>query len=337
MDVSTDDHKLIGILFYCFILLVEIGGKYGYFTVSNEFSYFVCFGLAVYLIFSLSVSPDYFAFVFLFAAIYVAYVFLYKFGSQRNRVVYSKELEKEKARIHERIDANNVATGFGFVQQERSIPKIIIQTGPANMSPKYAKFVADLKRMNPEYQYMYFDDDDIIEFFSKNYPELLDVYEKLPIFIQKIDFFRYVAVYHYGGIYLDLDMEPLIPFDDALLKHDAVFPVDEYIFRIMSSSHRYRYFVSNDNPYLLGQYAFGARKGDAFIKTLIDDIAKNIDEIVETHGRTMNYEFFVYATTGPDFVTKKYMETKTKPYVMYNGMRQYFGDYMAHRHFGTWK
>ncbi len=332
VTIDGYDHRLIGIMFYFFILLVELGNKYGLFAMSNEFRYFICFGLAMYLMFSLTISFEYFAFVLLFTMIYVSYVLMYESASQQNHVVYNASLETEKMAIHKQIDANN-RTAFKLVQD--SIPKIIIQTGPANMSPKYTTFVTNVKKMNPDYEYTYFNDDDIIRFFELNYPELLTVYEKLPIFIQKIDFFRYLAVYHYGGIYLDLDMEPLAPFDDALLKHDAVFPVDEYIFGVMTNHYRYRNFANGGNLYLLGQYAFGARKGNSFLKYLIDDIANNIDEIVEMHKKTLNHEYFVYGTTGPDFVTKKYMEVTTKPYVMYNGMRQYFGDYMAHRHFGT--
>ena len=55
--------------------------------------------------------------------------------------------------------------------------------------------------------YEFFDDDDIAEFLKTNYPEFKDTFNAFSHTIQKIDFFRYLAIYKYGGIYLDIDME----------------------------------------------------------------------------------------------------------------------------------
>ena len=41
---------------------------------------------------------------------------------------------------------------------------------------------------------------------------------KIAITIQKIDFFRYLAIYYYGGIYLDLDMDINVNFDQLYCK-----------------------------------------------------------------------------------------------------------------------
>ena len=36
-----------------------------------------------------------------------------------------------------------------------------------------------------------------------NYPKYLKTYNAFPLMIQKIDFAKYVILYHYGGIYID--------------------------------------------------------------------------------------------------------------------------------------
>ena len=79
-----------------------------------------------------------------------------------------------------------------------TIPKIIIQTWKTDyITEKYVKEIKSLKNTNPDYTFIYFTDIDIENFLSVKYPEYYSVYKKLPIKIQKIDFFRYIAVYHY--------------------------------------------------------------------------------------------------------------------------------------------
>lgn len=235
----------------------------------------------------------------------------------------------------------------GFVFQN-TIPRIIIQTWKNEMIPeKYKDLVESVKTKNPTFEYNFFTDSDIEVFLKDNYPHYYDTYTKLPIKIQKIDFFRYVAIYHYGGFYLDLDMMMLEPFDNEILHNDCVFPVDEIINTEMCSQDRYKFFCKNNMNFLLGQYAFGAKPRNPFIKQLIDSIHRNIDKTVavfsQIQGRNVgmnkNTEFFVYSTTGPDFVSNEYMlfSDKKSVKILDNNTRQFFGKYAQHRYFGTWK
>lgn len=231
------------------------------------------------------------------------------------------------------------------------IPKIIIQTGKTKNPPKYSAFIEGVKTKNPKYQYLFFDDDDIETFLKEHYPEYWTTYERLPLLIQKIDFFRYIAVYHYGGIYLDLDMKVLKPFDDALLNHETVFPVDEYLTKPLHRWKRYRPFCKNDCYFLLGQYAFAANTKNAFIKNLIDNIHYRIDIIIQKHtevlkaaqmrpsAKKQELELYVYQTTGPDYVTQCFMDyyNKNTVFILDNGTRQMFGNYAKHMYMGSWK
>ena len=47
-------------------------------------------------------------------------------------------------------------------------------------------------------------------------PWLLHTYESMPADIYKADLARYVYMYVYGGVYVDLDFECIRPFDDVL-------------------------------------------------------------------------------------------------------------------------
>ena len=87
------------------------------------------------------------------------------------------------------------------------IPKIIHQTWyKKNLPDGIKRNVEKIKKLNPDYEYRFYDDNDILDFIKKNYDsETLNVYKKLVIGASKADFFRYLVIYKTGGIYLDID------------------------------------------------------------------------------------------------------------------------------------
>jgi len=218
------------------------------------------------------------------------------------------------------------------------IPKIVIQTWKSqNVPQRYMSLIESVKKYNPDYQYYFFTDESIEDFLKLHYPEYLSTYLNLPIKIQKIDFFRYIAVYHYGGFYLDLDMKVNKNFD-TLLQHSCIFPVDEYIDIVRHCEYnRYKPFCKKGQNFLLGQYAFAAAPKDPFIKLCIDKIHNNINNYIKTVDFTS--DDYIYKTTGPDFVTEIFTNYKDKNNITIidNGKRQCFGDYATHMYFGTWK
>jgi len=223
-----------------------------------------------------------------------------------------------------------------------SIPKIIIQTWKSHNIPlKYKDDIISMKKHNRKFQYMFFSDDDIDFFLKKNYPHYYDTFLKLPIFIQKIDFFRYIAIYHYGGFYFDLDMKGLYPLDE-ILNYDCVFPVDQNIPSSRCNKHRYNKYCKENLNLLLGQYAFGAKPKNDFIKKLCDTIHNNIDRYILEYKvieNIKNKEQYVYSSTGPDFVTDVYLDysNKSNIHILHYPNNQYFGKFAKHNFYGTWK
>ena len=238
-------------------------------------------------------------------------------------------------------DLTNSYTELSISQGSNEIPKIIIQTWKNNNIPtKYIPLINSIKQLNPSYKYLFFTDSQIETFLQKEYPEYYNTYIKLPIKIQKIDFFRYIAVYHYGGFYFDLDMKGIKPLDDYLLNKITIFPVDEHINNSMCNNLRYKYYCNNNNMFLLGQYAFASTTNNVFIKLLIDNIHNNINQIVNMYKSNYNnYENYVYNTTGPDYVTTQYLNynNKNEITILKFKHRQYFGRYAKHMFFGSWK
>lgn len=231
-----------------------------------------------------------------------------------------------------------------------SIPKIIIQIwiqkdgGKPLIPQNQIEYMNKMRKMNPGFQHLFFTNDDVQKFFESNYPEYYDTYKRLPAFIQKLDFFRYLAVYHYGGFYFDMDVDPHKPLDSAIANHQAVFPIDEYGDARSCSTSRMMATCKKGRPFLLGQYAFATVAKHPFLKYVVDKIKNNVDTYIDVAKKIENANkeyahYFVYKTTGPDFITDCYNQYN-KPgqfYILSNGQRQVFGDYATHNYAGTWK
>ena len=270
--------------------------------------------------------------------------------------IYYKQMWSsfEKSNTHKLFQNKINATISEINRKEapviESIPKNIIQVwvqkdgGPLKIPEEEVRFMNKMRKMNPSFQHMFFDGNDVAKFFETNYPEYYITYKRLPLFIQKIDFFRYLAIYHYGGFYFDMDVEPHIPLDNAILTHSAIFPVDEYADAKSCNHIRMKSLCNNGQQFLLGQYAFGCTARHPFMKLLVDEIHDNLDKYisgynrVKSNGRTAIH-LYVFKTTGPDFVTDCYVKYDNKQhiYILSNGRRQVFGDYATHNYIGTWK
>jgi mannosyltransferase OCH1-like enzyme len=106
------------------------------------------------------------------------------------------------------------------------IPKIIHQTWKTNIVPvQYNESVLSCQKNNPTYKYILWTDGDMNTFVLTHFPRIYDTYKSYPYNIQRCDAFRYMVLYVYGGIYIDLDigcnditLDNLIIYDLVLAK-----------------------------------------------------------------------------------------------------------------------
>ena len=108
--------------------------------------------------------------------------------------------------------------------QVNKIPKIIYQTYPTkNINSDIQNNINNLKKLNPDYEYILYDDNDIINFIKNNYSQhILDTYNSInPEYgPARADYFRYLLMYKKGGIYLDIKSSCDRPFDSIINKND---------------------------------------------------------------------------------------------------------------------
>lgn len=88
------------------------------------------------------------------------------------------------------------------------IPPILHQTWKIKKVPDWATdWHASWRKYNPELQFMWWTDKMNRHLVKTYAPWFLQTYDALPVHIQRVDAVRYLILYLYGGIYVDLDFE----------------------------------------------------------------------------------------------------------------------------------
>lgn len=80
---------------------------------------------------------------------------------------------------------------------------------------------ASWRRHHPGWTYRLWTDEAIDTFVREEYPDVWPLYRSYADQIQRVDAARYMILHRFGGLYSDLDIECLHPFD-ALCVHEAV-------------------------------------------------------------------------------------------------------------------
>lgn len=225
------------------------------------------------------------------------------------------------------------------------IPKRIIQTSRNSMLEPLAEAASvNVKLLHPDWEYLFFDDTQILKFVSSEFPEYVGLFQSYSRPIQRVDLFRYLAVYRLGGFYLDLDVF-LTKSLEPLTTNSAVFP-----FEGLTMNEYFRNTLGID--WEVGNYAFGAEAGNEFLGQVIKNCAraksdpKWIKPVISSYPRYFAAEFEVLATTGPGLLTRTLADPEpgiAKPYILFPqdvcdlGERNRFGKFGIHAMAGSWR
>jgi len=187
------------------------------------------------------------------------------------------------------------------------IPARIIQTGRSRDLTLLAKAAAaNLQALNPDFEYCFFDDKDVLAFIRDEFPEYRDIFEAFPFRIQRFDFFRYLAVFRLGGFYFDLDFF-LATGLQPLRAERCVLPFEELT---LNRWLRRRFGMDWE----VGNYAFGATSGHPFLQAAIENClrAQRDPAWVKPMMRGLPWlfrqEFHVLNTTGPGLLSRTLAE-----------------------------
>jgi glycosyltransferase involved in cell wall biosynthesis len=225
------------------------------------------------------------------------------------------------------------------------IPKRIIQTGKRVEQPLRTRaMISNLKLRHPDYEYLFFDDSGVENFIDGEFPQYRTIFDSFRYRIQRYDFFRYLAVYRYGGFYFDLDVLLAANIDD-LLKSSCVFP-----FEGLTYSHYLRSQYHMD--WEIGNFAFGAAAGHPFLGAVIENCVRAqrdpswVKPMMRKLPALSKSEFYVLNTTGPGLLSRTLAENpeiSKSVHVLFPddvldfGNWNRFGELGAHLMEGSWR
>lgn len=107
------------------------------------------------------------------------------------------------------------------------VPTILHQTWKTSDVPEHWRaFARSWQQMHPEWEYRLWTDEDNRAFVAEHYPSFLSTFDAYTYGIQRADAVRYCLLHHFGGVYVDLDVECLQPVD-ALFADGGFFAVLE--------------------------------------------------------------------------------------------------------------
>lgn len=101
-----------------------------------------------------------------------------------------------------------------------AIPRIIHQTWKSkDVPPHLARFSARWRELHPSYEYRLWTDADNDAFVRQQFPDYYRLYRSFSREIYRADLARCLYLWRFGGVYVDLDVEPLRALDDFLASH----------------------------------------------------------------------------------------------------------------------
>jgi inositol phosphorylceramide mannosyltransferase catalytic subunit len=187
------------------------------------------------------------------------------------------------------------------------IPRRLIQTAKHRDLPPLARAVAvNLRLLHPDWEYRFFDDDEVEHFVRTEFPQYHDVFMSFPYRIQRFDFFRYLAVLRHGGFYFDLDVLLAESVSD-LCGRGCVFPFEE----LTLNRHLRR---QHGIDWEIGNYAFGAAPGHPFVAAIVENCVRAQKDpawaavMLSGIPAPFRSRFHVLNTTGPGLITRTLAE-----------------------------
>lgn len=112
------------------------------------------------------------------------------------------------------------------------VPKVIhriwLSWDPKKPTPSklYQKYDLILKRLHPDWEFVEWDEEKVLNFVKEFYPEFLPIYTSYDIPLKRHDAARYLILKHYGGVFiqhsfhLSKNLEPLLEGSDFVIAEE---------------------------------------------------------------------------------------------------------------------
>lgn len=208
--------------------------------------------------------------------------------------------------------------------------------GSSEIPDKYHNYNMTWYSNHPEWDIIIWDEGKIMQFIKNDYPEWEEIYKLYPHMIQKIDLSKYLILYHYGGVYVDMDTISEKPLDEFIEK----YPTKGFI------ASRFRRSLFSP-LYLINNGIIISKSKHYILYELLELLKSNYKK-----NWYHNRDLYILYSTGPFLYTKSILKTMKEhpdndieivsgdllegPGADDFGQYKRKGEYITHNHNGSW-
>ncbi|KUI60130.1 Initiation-specific alpha-1,6-mannosyltransferase [Cytospora mali] len=172
-------------------------------------------------------------------------------------------------------------SAFGVVVVTEIPRKIWYKLGPRGLSKEAKEWADGCLAKNPGYTAGYMVDENIDDWIKESFshrPDVVESYLNLTVPILKVDFLRYLLLYHEGGLWFDLDVEcGEVPIDDWIPPHLKAQTN-------LVIGWEFDAGLSNDVSHQIASWTIMARRGTPHMMMVINDMVRSIHEETNEHS-----------------------------------------------------
>ena len=188
------------------------------------------------------------------------------------------------------IQGQNIKNSNIIQDKNVKIPKIIHQTYISfkKIPKNWVNTPTSWKMHNPQWEYKFWSDEDNRKLCQEKFPWFLETYDSYKYPIQRADAVRYMILYTYGGVYIDLEYYCQKPIDIFFIQESELYLLNSPNDNIFSSDTITNSFMAS-------------KKGSKFWIYLLE---KMVEYANNPSPLWLTKHIYVMYTTGPACVTK---------------------------------
>ena len=174
-------------------------------------------------------------------------------------------------------------------------PKIVHQMWKTKSHLPYptSKWRGQCVVLNQDYDFRMYTDEALLDFVKIHYPQYIPLYESLHG-VYQADMARILIVYHYGGLYMDLDFYCHRPFSCLLDQLPSSRPTIHRNLLVVSREPKAHATIFREKERVVIQDFFLSTPRHPFLKWLLDDRLINYNEDI-LNGRKTSKGPFSYS------------------------------------------
>lgn len=227
--------------------------------------------------------------------------------------------------------------GFSIENREKIIHQIWFNFSKTKKGEKpnnkIQGMIKKCKLLNPDWKYILWTEEMAMKLLKDKYEWFIDTYNKYEFDIQRVDAIRYFILFTFGGFYIDMDVECLVPFTKIIFE----YPDDLYFVESPNC-------IGSDKG--ISNSIIYSKKGHSFINEILINLEKN--SIKKWYH--IKHSYIMYST-GPSMINKliedwkfeisTFPAEKFNPFGMCDVLDPNYKNnkniYTVHHNFGSWE